>query len=150
MDKETGEAVKDAEGKEITAETSFKPETADGTVNETFTFDGSNLAGKTIVVFESLERNDTVYAVHTDINDEAQTIYIPEIGTTAKMQHPGHSSGRQRSYLDRYRVLQQSDSWKRVHSERYPDGSGTGESVKVGGQEVIAETTFKPKKLLEL
>ena len=53
MDKETGEAVKDAEGKEITAETSFKPETADGTVNVTFTFDGSNLAGKTIVVLKA-------------------------------------------------------------------------------------------------
>ena len=36
MDKETGEPVKDAKGKEITAETSFKPETSDGTVNVTF------------------------------------------------------------------------------------------------------------------
>ena len=147
MDKETGEPVKDAKGKEITAETNFKPETSDGTVNVTFAFDGSNLAGKTLVVFESLERNDTVYAVHTDINDQAQTIYFPGIGTTAKEAVSGTKFGKadKITLVDTvsYRNLTPGTEYilKGVLMDRK-----TGESVKVGGQEVTAETTFKPEE----
>ena len=147
MDKETGEPVKDAEGKEVTAETSFKPETADGTVNVTFTFDGRNLAGKTIVVFESLERNDTVYAVHTDINDEAQTIYIPEIGTTAKDAASGTQFGAagEVTLIDTVSYSNLTPGTEYTLKGILMDRE-TGESVKVGGQEVIAETTFKPEE----
>jgi len=38
---------------------------------------------KTVVVFESLAYKDKEVAVHTDIADEGQTIYFPEIKTTA-------------------------------------------------------------------
>ena len=148
MDKETGEPVKDAEGKEITAEISFKPETADGTVNVTFAFDGSNLAGKTLVVFESLERNDTVYAVHTDIHDQAQTIYIPEIGTTAKDTVSGTQFGTAGKI-----TLADTVSYSNLTPGIEYTLKGilmdqeSGEPVKVGGQEVTAETTFKPEEV---
>ena len=147
MDKATGEPVKDAEGKEITAETSFKPETADGTVNVTFTFDGSNLSGKTIVVFENLERNDTVYAVHTDINDQAQTIYFPEIGTTAKDAVSGtqFSSAGKVTLVDTVSYSNLTPGTEYILKGVLMDQE-TGESVKVGGQEVTAETTFKPEE----
>ena len=50
----------------------------------TFTFNASSLKGKTIVVFEELYQEDLKLAVHADITDQDQTIYFPEIGTTAK------------------------------------------------------------------
>ncbi len=84
MDKETGEEVLDADGKRITSERTFTAEAVNGTVDVIFTFNGSNLAGKTTVVFEDLYYGERHYATHADINDEGQTIYFPEIGTTAK------------------------------------------------------------------
>lgn len=83
MDKETGEAVEDSEGNEITATIEFTPETNDGSVSLEFVFDASELAGKTVVAFEEVTREDFTVAVHQDINDEAQTVYFPDIATTA-------------------------------------------------------------------
>ncbi len=54
MDQKTGRPIVDAKGQKITAEATFVAETSSGTVDVTFTFDGSNLQGETIVVFEKL------------------------------------------------------------------------------------------------
>ena len=75
MDKGTGEALL-VDGAEVTAEAEFIPESADGTVELTYTLDASALAGTTIVVFETLYSDGTEVATHADINDEAQTITI--------------------------------------------------------------------------
>lgn len=83
MDKETGKVIKDADGKAVTSEAEITPETADGKVDVDFIFDGSNLAGKTIVMFEEIRYEDKFIGVHADINDEAQTIYVPAIATEA-------------------------------------------------------------------
>lgn len=83
MDKETGKVIKDADGKAVTSEAEITPETADGKVDVDFIFDGSNLAGKTIVMFEEIRYEDKLIGVHADINDEAQTIYVPAIATEA-------------------------------------------------------------------
>ena len=73
MDKATGGALM-VEGKPVTASKTFTPERADGCENVDFTIDGSMLAGKTTVVFERLEHDGQTIAVHTDINDEGQTV----------------------------------------------------------------------------
>ncbi len=83
MDKETGKVIKDADGKAVTSEAELTPETADGKVDVDFIFDGSNLAGKTIVMFEEIRYENRLVGVHADINDEAQTIYVPAIATEA-------------------------------------------------------------------
>lgn len=83
MDKETGEEVLDADGNKVTSERTFTAEAVNGTVDVIFTFNGSNLAGKTTVVFEDLYYGEQHYATHADIEDEGQTIYFPEIHTTA-------------------------------------------------------------------
>ena len=84
MDKETDEKLLDAEGNEITSETTFTAENEEGQVNVEFTFDASTLAGKATVVFEDLYYNKNFVATHADITDEGQTVYFPEIKTTAK------------------------------------------------------------------
>lgn len=79
-------AVKDAEGNPVTARAVFTPEKADGTVDVTFEFDGSELAhGDKIVAFESLDRKGVELAAHADIDDAAQTVSVsnPLIGTLA-------------------------------------------------------------------
>ncbi len=84
MDKDTGRAVLDENGSKVEAETEFTAKTANGTVEVIFRFPGRNLAGKTLVAFESLEKDNKEYAVHHDIEDEPQTVYIPKIGTCVK------------------------------------------------------------------
>lgn len=83
VDKKTGKVIKDADGKAVTSEAEITPETADGKVDVDFIFDGSNLAGKTIVMFEEIRYENRLVGVHADINDEAQTIYVPAIATEA-------------------------------------------------------------------
>ena len=84
MDKETGEPLLVGE-QQVTAELEFTPISSEGSVELAYTFDGSALAGKSVVVFEDLYQDENVVASHADINDEGQTVTFgqPEIGTTA-------------------------------------------------------------------
>lgn len=76
MDKSTGKQFL-VDGKEIRSEVTFTPETADGEVTVSFTFDGSVINKDTeIVVFETLYRDETEIAVHADIDDKDQTVTI--------------------------------------------------------------------------
>ena len=84
MDKSTNEKLL-VDGKEVTAEATFTAPKAEGSIDIPFTFDASGLAGKSVVVFESLYRDSLELAAHTDIDDEGQTIDFgkPDIKTTA-------------------------------------------------------------------
>ncbi|WP_294909453.1 SpaA isopeptide-forming pilin-related protein [uncultured Ruminococcus sp.] len=76
MDKATGKPFL-VDGKEVYSEVTFTPETADGEVTVSFTFDGSAITKDTeIVVFETLYREGTEIAVHADIDDKDQTVTI--------------------------------------------------------------------------
>ena len=84
--KVTKKQLLDANGNPVTAETEFVPEDTYGTVDVTFTFDGSLLKDNTpVVAFESLSYKDKEIASHSDIEDEGQTVtmHTSEIGTTA-------------------------------------------------------------------
>ena len=89
MDKKTGKPFS-VKGKEITAEVKFTPEKSDGTVDVTFTFDGSGITAETeLVVFESLFRDGIEIATHADIEDKGQTVKItvPEKPDTPSKTH---------------------------------------------------------------
>lgn len=76
MDKSTGKQFL-VDGKEVCSEVTFTPETSDGEVTVSFTFDGSVITADTeIVVFETLYRDETEIAVHADIDDKDQTVTI--------------------------------------------------------------------------
>ena len=76
MDKSTGKQFL-VDGKEVCSEVTFTPETADGEVTVSFTFDGSVITKETeIVAFETLYREGTEITVHADIEDENQTVTI--------------------------------------------------------------------------
>ena len=84
MDKSTKEKLL-VDGKEITVTALFTAPKAEGSIKIPFTFDASGLAGKSVVVFETLYRDDMELAVHADIDDEGQTVDFgkPDIKTTA-------------------------------------------------------------------
>lgn len=75
MEKETEKPL-EVNGKKVTAEKDFIPETAVGEIELAFKFDSSELNRKTVVVFEHLYVGDEEVAAHADIHDEGQTVKI--------------------------------------------------------------------------
>lgn len=76
MDKATGKPFT-VNGEQIRSSYTFKPETADGEVKMTFTFDASGITKTTeIVVFESVSRDGVEIAVHADLEDGGQTVKL--------------------------------------------------------------------------
>ena len=97
MDKATGEPLM-VEGKPVTASKTFTPQESDGCENVDFTIDASMLAGKTTVVFERLEHDGQTIAVHTDINDEDQTVLF-EKSPTPPEEHLAKTGAQMLSFL---------------------------------------------------
>ena len=144
VDKETGEAITDAEGNEITTSEIFVAEEKDGSIDITFKFDASALAGKSLVAFETLYTEGKEVAIHADLEDEGQTIRIPEIHTTATDKVTGDHDGvvaKETTVLDEvfYTNLipgkEYTVSGKLMVKE-------TGEPLTIDGKEVTAEKTF--------
>ena len=73
-------------GKAVTAEATFTPAEANGSVEMTFTFDASALADRTLVVFESCYEvgpdGEELIAIHADIADLDQTVEVYSIPVT--------------------------------------------------------------------
>lgn len=83
MDKNTGKPAKDAEGNAIEAVTVFTPDDSSGTATVPFTFKGKFERGQIFVAFETLSFDGVLLAVHADIDDDGQTVYLPKIKTSA-------------------------------------------------------------------
>ena len=146
MDKESGEPLQ-IDGKEVTSELTFTPEDAEDTVELTFTLDATALAGKTIVAFESVSYQDKEVAFHTQIDDAPQTIYFPEIKTTAKDGKDGDQdvlAEKETSIIDTvsYKDLVTGLTYRVVGTLMDKE---TGKEVLIDGKPVISEATFKPE-----
>ena len=143
MDKSSNAAVKSADGKDITASTTFTAESADGTIGVRFEFDSTEYAGHTFVVFETLTRDDIPRAWHEDIEDDGQDIKFPEIGTTLVEDGTGFdeiAAGKTTTLIDTVRYTNLT-----VGREYTVKGTlmnkATGEAIGVTGS-----TTFVPDK----
>lgn len=145
MDKETGEKLL-VDGKEITAETVFVPETKNGSVDVTFIFDATGLHGKEIVVFEDLYRENMLLATHADINDEGQTVKIknPEIGTKATADGKKEITADKITITDvvSYKDLTPGKEYKLTGVLM---NKATNDKLLIDGKEITAEATFTPK-----
>lgn len=147
MDKKTGKVIKDADGKAVTSEAEITPETADGKVDVDFIFDGSNLAGKTIVMFEEIRYEDKLVGVHADINDEAQTIYVPAIATEALDEVTGihlSNAGGDVKVKDTvtYKNLIPGLTYRVAGTVMDKD---TKKPLQNGGKDITAEAVFTPE-----
>ena len=147
MDKATEEPLL-VGGKKVTAEVQFIAEKTDGTVEVPFTFDASALAGKSVVVFETLSWDGKEVAAHTDINDAGQTVSFgkPEIGTTATVGE----GEKETDPLEEVTITDEVRYSGLTPGKEYTlkgvlMDKGTGEKLLVDGKEVTAEKTFTPK-----
>ena len=152
MDKATGEPLLVGEEQaQVTAEVEFTPESADGTVELTYTLDASSLAGTSIVVFETLYSDGVEIAAHADINDENQTVEItepekPTLGTTATVdgQHTADPTGE-------ITIVDVVEFTGLIPGETYTVSGvlmdkATGEPLLVDNAEVTAEVEFTPEE----
>ena len=143
MDKISGKPLLNGED-EITAEAAFTPEKADGTVELTFTFDASVLGGTPVVVFETVYYNDVEVAVHADMDDEDQTVYIPEISTTATADNTDDHVGKAADSMTITDIV----AYKGLEAGREYTVKGilmdkaTGRALTLDGKEVTSEITF--------
>ena len=93
MDVATGNDAVDANGNDIRATATFTADAASGSVELSFTFDASNMGGKTLVAFEEVLYRNVTVARHVDMNDKAQTISFPVIDTDASCEATGNNEG---------------------------------------------------------
>lgn len=149
MDKATGKPL-EVNKKQITIEKSFVPKEKDGFVEVSFTLDATALAGKTVVVFETLYQEDKEILIHADIEDKGQTVTFdsPRIGTTATNPE------------DKSQVFDPEEKVTLKDTVAYSDlqigktyklrgllmDKTTGKPLSIEGKQVTAETIFSPKK----
>ena len=145
MDKATGKPV-ETDGNKVTSEAVFTADKTAGTVDVTFEFSGKDLAGKTTVVFETLEYRNREIAVHADLFDDSQTVYFPEIGTKASDSETGTGVSRaddEVTVIDTvmYQNLRPGLEY-RVAGVLV--NKKTGEKLMDGDKEITAEAVFIP------
>ncbi|MFR8066625.1 MAG: VaFE repeat-containing surface-anchored protein, partial [Acutalibacter sp.] len=145
MDKETGEPLLVNE-QPVTAELEFTPISSEGSVELAYTFDGSALAGKSVVVFEDLCQGENVVASHADINDEGQTVSFgqPEIGTTATID--GEKTAEPAEQITITDTVEYSGlaAGQEYTLKGVLMDKSTGEPLLVGEERVTSEATFTP------
>lgn len=149
MNKKTGEAFTDADGKTITAYTKFTPDEESGSVNVTFEFNTKGLEGTDVVAFEKLYYSNTQIARHENINDKEQTVHLIKIGTmalTGNTTHMDQASDTKDSTV----TITDTVDYKNLETGKKYTLKGvlmnkeTNEALEVDGKEVTAETTFTP------
>ena len=142
-DKETGEAII-VDGKEVTAEKTFTAESTEGSVDVEIPFDSTILEGKTVVVFESMYNTDKLVALHIELSDEGQTIYIPKVRTSAIDKE----NELKETLATTERVIVDTLSYENLEAGKTYTIKGilmdkdTNKPVMVGGKEVSVEKEF--------
>ena len=138
-------------GEAVTAETTFTPEAAHGTVNVTFAFDSRDLEdGTQLVVFENLERNGNVLVTHEDIENINQMVVVtvPGISTSAS---DGIDGDKDVVVDDATTVIDTVEYKNLVPGKEYTlngklYSKSTGKPLMVGDKPVTGQTTFTPEK----
>ena len=136
----------------------FVPNTADNVQRVEFTFDASDLAGRSLVAFERLyysannETNpsdeDILIGTHEDPEDEYQTVYFPRLKTTAFDVMTGTQAGiLAPSITVRDRVY----FWNLIPGRTFTIRGAmidrdTGEAILYNGEPVTSEVTFVPEE----
>ena len=151
MNQETGKPVLDSTtGKEVTAETKFTPDKAEGTVTVQFEFDGSKFENNAIVAFETLYNAEgTVVGKHEDIEDDNQTVYFPEVATVASYCDTGAHEG---AALDKVSIVDYVTYKGFVVGKEYTlkgtlmDKTSNAPVMDAEGNPIVVEATFTPEK----
>lgn len=146
----TGVLVDSQDPEKVIAEgtTTFVAETTEGTQDVVFTFDASELEGSTLVVFEAIYRDGRLLETHNELQDLDQTIYIPEISTSASNKTSGDNeviADGEQTIVDRvtYKNLRVGQEY--VVNGVLMDKSTSTPLLDVDGNEIKSSTTFVPE-----
>ena len=148
MDQETKQPLL-VNGKEVTAEKTFKAEERNGEITLAYEFDATSLKGKSTVVFEDMYEEGKLVATHADISDEGQTVHYPEIGTQAADVETKTNIAKP---SEKTTIKDTVKYTNLVVGEEYTAkgklmDKETGEELKdKDGNAVTGETTFKAEK----
>ena len=147
-DKETGKALKDINGNDVTEFVTFNATGVKQVVTVTFGFE-AELAGKTLVAFEDMFQDGKKIYTHADIDDTEQTVYYPEIHTTATDKASHTHTGA----VDEQTTVTDKVEYKNLIVGNTYEVSGvlmnqeTGEALlDKSGEKITAKTTFKAEK----
>ena len=111
-----------------------------------FEFDAKILAGTTLVAFEKLILDEKEYAVHEDIKDDAQTVYIPKISTDAYDKADGDKSFISKgtiTVVDKVHYENLTVGEKYITKGVLMDKE-TGKEFLINGQKITSELEFIP------
>ena len=148
MNKTTGEPVM-VNDEPVTAETVFTPESRDGEVKVSFTFNSYVITETTdVVVFESLFREEVEIAVHADIEDEGQsvTVYVPKIKTTASVDGKKEVTTAGKVTIEDVVSFTNLIPGTEYTVRGTLMNKATGEVFTVNGETITAEVKFTPKE----
>ena len=137
-------------GKAVEKTVTFTPKEKDGTVDVELTFDAKDLEGARTVIFESLgdpalDVEDTIIATHSEIDNEDQSIYFPEVHTSAKAEDTNMNitgANEETTIID-------TVEYSNVIAGKVYEMKGTlmsketGKPIKVDGEPVTASVKFK-------
>jgi uncharacterized surface anchored protein len=139
------------DGKKVTATTTFKPTSKNGTTDVTFEFDASKLDDKTlskVTAFEELlDAKGQIIADHKNPDDDNQTVKIhyPKIGTTLTTD-----SGDKVIFANGKVKLVDTIQFENLTEGETYTANGTltadGKEILVDGKEVKGSTTFTPEE----
>ncbi|MFQ9166243.1 MAG: VaFE repeat-containing surface-anchored protein, partial [Lachnospiraceae bacterium] len=147
MNAKTGKPIM-VNGNTITARRTFTADAHEMTIPLTYTLNASELVGTTAVVFENLYSDGALLVAHADLEDAEQTVYIPEIHTTAKDQ----TTKINHTEANKTATIVDTVSYTNLLPGREYTVSGTlmdketGKAVLADGKEITASTTFTPEK----
>ena len=146
MDRETGEALTDAAGGEITAEETFTAGKETEVITLTFRADTSSLGGKTAVAFQYLYRDGVQVACHADLSDEAQSVHYPAIGTHASVK------GKKDAFARGNLTVKDEVTYRNLIPGRTYQVKGvlmdktSGKVLLADGREITSETSFTARQ----
>ncbi|OQR53465.1 VaFE repeat-containing surface-anchored protein [Bacillus sp. CDB3] len=149
MDKATNKPLI-VNGKEVTAETKFTPEEANGSITLDFTFDATGLEEKEVVVFENVLKDGKVVTMHADINDKNQTVKF--VKSSVKTTATNKADGSKELDATKSVTIQDKVGYKDliVGKEYVVKGKlmdkATNKPLIVNGKEVTAESKFTAKE----
>ena len=144
IDQKTGKAIL-YQGKEVTAETTFTATNASGELHMNFNLDTSKYLGQTIVIVDDLyDAKGVLLAAHNDRNNVDQSIYVPQIHTTA-LDAASHShkalAEKQTTIVDTITYTNLIVGKEYTVKGKLMD-KATGKELLVNGKPVVAEKTF--------
>lgn len=135
--------LKDESGEDCVWESTFTPGEADGYTEVQVELDLSDYANKTLVFMEEVYDENIRMFVHTDINDEAQSMHVPFIKTRA------HGEGdTQIAYAtDDVTIFSDTIDYQNLEAGNYVArgfvvDKETGEEILLNGERLEAETYF--------